>query len=217
MVAVLTGLVAVLTAGCRPGGPTAGKATAAAPADASVPASTAQLAPLIVTDVPSGLTRLPDTALDPPAGPKRLDDVAGYSTDAPSQREVLRDYGYRFGWERFWGRQSGPMTGVFVDEFTGTHGAAGYSADLADNEQRRYGGTLRLHPPRLPSGCRVLTVAAGSGGSAGSGGRLHGPASFVWCPHGVFSVSVIAVAGSAAAAEGEMRAVLEQQLALLPR
>jgi hypothetical protein len=57
----------------------------------------------------------------------------------------------------------------------------------------------------------MLTVAAGSGG------RLHGPASFVWCPHGVFSVSVIAVANSAAAADREMRAVLEQQLALLPR
>ena len=47
------------------------------------------------------------------------------------------------------------MTGVFVDEFTGADGAAGYSADLAANEQRRYGGTLRVDPPGLPrdAGC----------------------------------------------------------------
>jgi hypothetical protein len=170
----------------------------------------AQLAPLIVTDVPSGLPRLPDAALDPPAGAKQLDDVAAYSTDAPHQRDVLRDDGYRFGWERFWGAQSGPMTGVFVDEFTGTDGAAGYSADLAQNEQRRYGGELRLDPPQLPVGCRVLTLAAGSAA------WLHGPASFVWCPHGVFSVSVIAVGSSAEAADREMRAVLARQLARLP-
>jgi hypothetical protein len=214
LIVVRTGLVAVLVAvlvsGCRPDGPTAGTAPAAAPVDASVPASAAQLAPLIVAHVPSGLARLPDTALDPPAGAKRLDDVAGYSTDAPAQREVLRDDGYRFGWERFWGVQSGPMTGIFVDEFTSPAGAAGYSADLAANEKRRYGGMLRLHPARLPAGCRVLTVAAGSA-------RLHGPASFAWCPYGVFSVSVIAVASSAEAADGEMRAVLEMQLARLPR
>jgi hypothetical protein len=199
LVAVLTGLVAVLASGCRPGSPRA-----------SVPGSVAELAPLIVTDVPSGLARLPDAALDPPAGPKRLDDVAAYATDAPSQREVLRADGYRFGWERFWGVASGPMTGVFVDEFTGSDGAARYSADLAANEQRRFGGTVRPDPPRLPTGCRVLTVAAGSAA------KLHGPASFVWCPHGVFSVSVIAVASSAPGADREMRAVLRRQLALLP-
>jgi hypothetical protein len=204
LVAVLTGLVAVLASGCRPGAPR----TAAA--QASGPGSAAELAPFIVTDVPSGLARLPDAALDPPAGPKRLDDVAAYATDAPSQREVLRADGYRFGWERFWGVASGPMTGVFVDEFTGGDGAARYSADLAANEQRRFGGTLRLDPPRLPTGCRVLTVAAGSAA------RLHGPASFVWCPHGMFSVSVIAVASSARGADREMRAVLQRQLALLP-
>jgi hypothetical protein len=203
LVAVLTGLVAVLASGCRPGAPRA-----------SMPGSAAELAPLIVTDVPSGLARLPDAALDPPAGPKRLDDVAAYATDAPSQREVLRADGYRFGWERFWGVQAGPMTGVFVDEFTGGDGAARYSADLAANEQRRLGGTLRLDPPGLPTGCRVLAVGIGS--ASGSAARLHGPASFVWCPHGVFSVSVIAVASSAQGADREMRAVLERQLARLP-
>jgi hypothetical protein len=204
LVAVLTGLVAVLASGCRPGAP-----------HAAVPRSAAELAPLIVSDVPSGLARLPDAALDPPAGPKRLDDVAGYSTDAPAQREVLRADGYRFGWERFWGVQSGPMTGVFVDQFTGSDGAARYSADLAANEQRRFGGALHLAPPRLPTGCRVLIVAAGS--MAGSAARLHGPASFVWCAHGVFSVSVVAVASSARGADREMRTVLQRQLALLPR
>jgi hypothetical protein len=209
LVAVVTGLVAVL-GGCRPAGPEAAPATTAAPARASVPGSAAELAPLIVSGVPSGLPRLPDAALDPPAGAKGLDDVAAYSTDAPSQREVLRADGYRFGWERFWGVASGPMTGVFVDEFTRSDGAARYAADLAGNEQRRFGGQLTLDPPRLPTGCRVLTVAAGSSA------QLHGPAAFVWCPHGVFSVSVIAVAGSAPAADREMRAVLERQLALLP-
>jgi hypothetical protein len=196
---VLTGLVAVLVSGCRPGSPVA-----------TVPGSPAELAPLIVTDVPSGLPRLPDAELDPPAGAKRLEDVAAYASDAPSQREVLRADGYRFGWERFWGVRSGPMTGLFVDEFTGGDGAARYSADLAENEQRRYGGTLGLHPASLPTGCRVLTVPAGSAA------RMGGPASFVWCPHGVFSVSVSAVAGSAPAADREMRAVLARQLDRLP-
>jgi hypothetical protein len=49
-----------------------------------------------------------------------------------------------------------------------------------------------------------------------SAARKHGPASFVWCPHGVFSVSVVAVAGAAEAADREMRAVLARQLARLP-
>lgn len=208
LVAVLTGLAGLLASGCRSAGPEAAPATTAA--GGPVPTSAAQLAPLIVTDVPSGLARLPDDALDPPAGAKRLDDVAGYATDAAHQREVLRADGYRFGWERFWGVQPGPMTGVFVDEFTGTDGAAGYAADLAENEQHRYGGVLRLHPPDLPAGCRVLTLAAGSAA------RLRGAASFVWCPHGVFSVSVIAVATSAQAADREMRAVLARQLGRLP-
>jgi hypothetical protein len=199
---VLTGLVALLTSGCRPAAPRA--------SEPGVPGSAAALAPLIVTDVPSGLARLPDTALNPPAGAKRLEDVAAYATDASSQREVLRTDGYRFGWERFWGTAAGPMTGVFVDEFTAAEGAAMYAADLAGNDRRRFGGSLDLHPQRLPSGCRVLTVAAGSTA------QLHGPASFVWCPHGVFSVSVIAVAGSAQAADREMRSVLARQLARLP-
>jgi len=211
LVAVLAGLVAVLATGCGPAASPAGTGTAGGSAAASVPASAAELGPLIVTEVPSRLERLPDSALDPPAGAKRLDDVAAYSTDAPHQREVLRGDGYRFGWERFWGRQSGPMTGVFVDEFTSADGAAGYAADLAENEQRRYGGQLRMDPPGLPEGCRVLRLAAGAAS------RMHGPASFVWCPHGVFSVSVIAVASSAAAADDEMRAVLRRQLARLPR
>ena len=201
---VLTGLIVVVS-GCRGAAPS----PPAAPG-APVPGSAAELAPLIVTHVPSGLPRLPDAALDPPAGAKRLDDVAAYATDAPSQREVLRADGYRFGWERFWGATAGPMTGVFVDEFTGSDGAARYSADLAGNEQRRLGGSLSLAPPSLPGGCRMLTVAAGSST------ELHGPASSVWCPHGVFSVSVIAVAGTAQAADREMRAVLARQLARLP-
>ena len=199
LAAVLTALLTLLAAGCRSSAPRA-----------PVPGSVAQLGPLIVTDVPSGLPRLPDAALDPPAGAKRLEDVAAYATDAPSQREVLRTDGYRFGWERYWGTASGPLTGVFVDEFTAPAGAALYAADLAGNERRRYGGSLDLRPPGLPGGCRKLAVAAGSTA------QLHGPAALVWCPHGVFRVSVIAVAGSAQAADGELRAVLARQLARLP-
>ena len=44
-----------------------------------------------------------DDELDPPAGAKRVEDIAGYSDDPAREREVLEDYGYRYGWERFWG------------------------------------------------------------------------------------------------------------------
>ena len=71
----------------------------------------------MVTEVPSGLPRLPDDQLEPPAGPKAVDDIADYSDDPARERDVLEQYGYRYGWERFWGTSSAPMTGVFVDQF----------------------------------------------------------------------------------------------------
>jgi hypothetical protein len=184
-------------------------ASTAVPAQ-DTPSSPARLAALIVTRVPSGLARVPDDELDPPAGAKRIEDIAGYSGDPGRQREVLQGYGYRFGWERFWGVPSGaPMTGVFVDQFAGRDGAAAYAGDLARNDARRYRGMLRENPPHLPGGCRMLTVAATDAG-------LKGPASFVWCEHGVFSVSVTALARTAEAADAEVRAVLRQQLDRLP-
>jgi hypothetical protein len=184
--------------------------TSTAAAAEDTPSSPARLAALIVTRVPSGLARVPDDALDPPAGAKGIEDIAGYSGDPARQREVLRGYGYRFGWERFWGVPSGaPMTGVFVDQFATPDGAVAYAGDLARNDARRYGGMVRENPPHLPGGCRMLTVAAGGAG-------LKGPASFVWCRHGVFSVSVTAVARTAEAADAEVRTVLAQQLDRLP-
>ena len=38
-------------------------------------------------------------------------DIAGYARDPARERAVLAEYGYRHGWERFWGTGSGPVTG----------------------------------------------------------------------------------------------------------
>jgi hypothetical protein len=207
---VLPGVLA--TGGCRHLA-----ADRAAPAAASgVPSSSGELGALIVTRVPSGLPRLPDADLTPPAGAKRLQDIASYSSDPAEQAEVLRGYGYRFGWERFWGRSGGPMTGVFVDQFDTGTGAAAYSADLASNEAHHYAGMLRENPPSLPAGCRMLTMDRSSATPLASK-ELRGPSSFAWCVHGVFSVAVTAMAPTPSAADAEMRAVLTSQLDRLPR
>jgi hypothetical protein len=180
-------------------------------AGAGTPESAGDLEPLIVDEVPSGLPRLPDEDLHPPAGAKRLEDIASYSDDPEREREVLEEYGYRFGWERFWGEGSGPLTGVFVDRFEERAGAASYAEDLARNDVELYGGMLQEEPPHLPEDCRLLTVE-----DAVPEEELHGPASMAWCAHGVFSVSVTAVADSVDTAEEEVRAVLDQQLDRLP-
>jgi hypothetical protein len=174
-----------------------------------LPDSPEELGELVVTDVPSGLPRLPDAELDPPAGAKRMSDIAHYADDPAREMDVLQEFGYRYGWERFWGSGSGPLTGVFVDQFESRAGAGAYAQDLADNEAEHYDGELQEDPPDLPGGCRLLTVAEG-------GTDLAGPAAFVWCGHGVFSVSVTAVADSMDAAEEEVRAVLGEQLDRLP-
>jgi len=183
-----------------------------------MPSSSRGLEVLVVTRVPSGLPRLPDDELTPPAGAKRLQDIAGYSSDPAEQAEVLRGYGYRFGWERFWGTRGGPMTGVFVDQFRGSVGAAAYSEDLARNDARHYDGMLRVNPPQLPGGCRMLTVdgARPTAPTAAAAAGLRGPVSFAWCAHGVFSVAVTAMAPTVAAAEAEVRSVLRSQLDRLP-
>ena len=175
-----------------------------------LPASAGELEALVVDDVPSGLPRLPDGDLRPPAGAKRVEDVAGYSDDPRRERDVLEDLGYVHGWERFWGEDGGPVTGVFVDQFESRAGAGAYAEDRAHNDAEHYRGHLTQEPPGLRGGCRLVTVPEPAPGT------LHGPAALAWCVHGVFSVSATAVSDSVDAAEEEVRAVLEAQLRRLP-
>lgn len=200
-------LPAVAAAGCArsvDGVATAAEVTA-------TPASSADLEALLVADVPSGLPRLPDADLDPPAGAKTVDDVAAYAEDPDREREVLEGYGYRYGWERFWGDPAGPVTGVFVDQFERRAGAGAYAEDLARNDTEHYRGMLRQDPAGLPGNCWSLTVAEPDPDLG-----LAGPAAFAWCGHGVFSVGVTAIADSVDAAEEEMRAVVTAQIDRLP-
>lgn len=178
---------------------------------ADLPTSAEQLERLIVTEVPSALPRLPDDQLEPPAGEKRIEDIADYSTDPARELDVLEGYGYRYGWERLWGEGNWPVTGVFVDQFERRSGAGAYAEDLARNDAEHYDGMLRESPPDLPGGCRALTVD-----DAAPELGLLGPAAFAWCRHGVFSVSVSAVADSIDVAQEEVRRVLDHQLDRLP-
>ena len=182
----------------------------AAAAVSSEVARAEELGELILTEVPSRLPRMADHHLTPPAGAKRIEDIAGYSDDPARERAVLRDYGYRYGWERFWGTESGPVTGVFVDRFDSRAGAGAYAEDRARNDAEHYRGMLSENPAGLPGGCRLLTV------EDPDPGQLHGPAAFAWCVRGVFSVSATAVSYSVDAAEHEVHAVLTAQLELLP-
>jgi hypothetical protein len=176
------------------------------------PESADELGALVVAEVPSGLPRLPDAELDPPAGAKAVDDIADYSEDPARERDVLEHYGYRQGWERFWGSGSGgPMTGVFVDQFSSRAGAVAYAEDLARNDAEHYDGVLHDNPPDLPGGCRMLTVDDAEAQAA-----LGGPAALAWCGHGPFSVAVTAVAASMDAAREEVLAVVDEQLDRLP-
>ena len=205
LVVVLPSLLSLL--GCAravDGLPVPGRLTA-------VPQTAEELGTLIVAKVPSGLSRMPDEELDPPAGAKRIDDIAGYSDDPARERAVLEHYGYRFGWERFWGTGTWPMTSVFVDEFESRAGAGTYVDDLARNDADYYDGVLRESPPGLPGGCRTLTVE-----KAEPKAGLDGPAVFAWCRHGVFSVAVSAVTDSVDVAEKEVSGVVLDQLDRLP-
>jgi hypothetical protein len=214
VVLLLAGTLLATTAGCtRPPAvplPAAGRPATGSPS-AATPTSAAGLQALVVADVPSGLPRMPDDALSPPAGEKTLDDVAGYAADPASERRVLRDYGFRYGWERFWGTGTDPVTSVFVEQFTAPAGAAAFSADLARNDADHYRAVLHEDPPDLPAGCRLLTVA-GAQPDVG----LRGPAAFAWCADDVFSVAVTSVADSADAARREVAALVRTQLARLP-
>jgi hypothetical protein len=198
---------AVLTAGCDR--PVAGIA-AAAPGPA-LPATPAELERLLVEAVPSGLPRLPDARVRPPAGAKTVDDVAAYAHNPARERAVLEDYGFRFGWERFWGVDDGALTGVFLHQMRSRAGAAAYARDLAANDAEFYEGILADDPPDLPGGCWLLTVEDPRPASG-----LDGPAAISWCGAGPFSVSVTAVADSVEAARAEVRELLPEQLDRLP-
>jgi hypothetical protein len=210
-VAALLAVLAVLTVAAGCGG---GRQGAAAPAESRPdPGAPEDLEPLVVDEVPSGLPRLPDQAIEPPAGAKRVEDVAGYAEDPARERAVLADYGYRYGWERFWGAGTGegPQTGVFVDLFEGPEGAVAYAEDLARNDAAHYDGLLSEGSPDLPVTCRRLVV---DGARPDRG--LSGPAVLAWCTRGTFAVSVTAVAGSVDAASAEVEAVVVEQLDRLP-
>ncbi|MFQ1001396.1 hypothetical protein [Modestobacter sp. SSW1-42] len=205
--AALLLLGAPAVAGCAPSGaaPTAGATSSPA-----LPTDAAGLEPLLVDQVPSGLPRVPDDELDPPAGEKTIDDVARYGDDAQHQEHVLGQYGYQRGWERFW-RSGDQLTSVFLDQFADAGGAASYAVDLAGNDADYYGGTLDPDPSGLPEDCVLLlrTTPAPDVGMAG-------PAAFSWCPRGSFTVSVAAVAADVDAARTEVLAVTRAQLDRLP-
>ncbi|TFV61755.1 hypothetical protein E4P41_09405 [Geodermatophilus sp. DF01-2] len=200
-------LLLALLPGCAP--PVDDEATAV-PA-ASTPATPEQLEDLVVPAVPSGLPRVPDGHLAPPAGEKSVEDVAGYAEDPAREREVLADYGYRFGWERYWGSGTGPLTSVFAHQFETRGGAAAFTGDVAAHDAEVYGGVLREDPPDLPEDCRLLVLEEGAPAAG-----VTSPAAFAWCARGVFSVAVTAVAGSVEAATEEVQAVVAAQLERLP-
>jgi hypothetical protein len=210
-VAVLLALLPVLTAAAGCGGEA--EDTAAPGSTPSGPATPEELERLVVEEVPSGLPRVPDEAIQPPAGAKRVEDVAGYSDDPARERAVLEDYGYRHGWERFWGAGTGegPQTGVFVDQFEAAGGADSYAEDLARNDAEQYGGLLSEGSPDLPEDCRRLLVDEPDPEDG-----LWGPAAFAWCTRGSFSVAVSAVAGTMDDATEEVGAVARDQLDRLP-
>jgi hypothetical protein len=220
----LLALLVVAGAGCsgctsavpgqaRPAGSAGDPSTgsAAGSSAAPLPETAAGLEALLVAEVPSGLPRVPDDELDPPAGEKTIDDVAGYAEDAEDQRWVLEDYGYRYGWERFW-RSDDALTSVFVDQFSGSGGARAYADDLVRNDAEYYGGVPDNDPAGLPEGCSTMALDEPDRHLG-----LSGPAAFAWCGHGVFTVSVAASAETPEAARAEVEAVTLEQLLRLPR
>ncbi|MCZ2824058.1 MULTISPECIES: hypothetical protein [unclassified Modestobacter] len=181
-----------------------------AAASVATPTSAAELEALLVEEVPSGLPRVPDDELAPPAGEKTIDDVARYGQDAQRQQEVLADYGYTRGWERFW-RSDEELTSVFIDQFADPAGAVTYADDLARNDAEHYGGDLDRSPGGLPDDCVLLAQDDPAPET-----RMSGPAVFAWCSVGVFTVAVAAVADTPEAARRELEAVTTAQLARLP-
>ncbi|MCZ2829491.1 hypothetical protein O2W14_11655 [Modestobacter sp. VKM Ac-2986] len=206
--AALLLLAGPVLAGCSASG--AEPPAASGTSSAALPTDGAGLEPLLLDEVPSGRPRVPDDELQPPAGEKTIDDVARYGDDAQHQEDVLGQYGYQRGWERFW-RSGDELTSVFLDQFTDAGGASSYAVDLAGNDAEYYGGTLDDDPTGLPEDCTLLlrTTPAPELGMAG-------PAAFTWCPAGPFTVSVASVAADVQAARAEVLAVTRSQLDRLP-
>jgi hypothetical protein len=202
-------LLGPLCSGCTPQ-PPADSAGSAVPSAAALPSTSEELESLLLAEVPSGLPLVPDDELDPPAGEKSIEDLARYGDDSDRQREVLQEYDYLRGWERFW-RSGDALTSVFLDQFGSPAGAASYAEDLARNDAEYYGGVMDRAPGDLPAGC-VLMVRDDSSPRHG----LAGPAAFAWCASGVFTVAVAAVAADPAAARAELTAVTTEQLDRLP-
>jgi hypothetical protein len=208
-------LLGPLCSGCASSGQDGGTAAEGIGNATSTPASArpstaAELASLLVEQVPSGLPRVPDDELDPPAGAKTIDDVARYGDDAQEQRRVLEGYGYQRGWERFW-RGGNALTSVFLDQFSPGEGAADYAEDLARNDAEYYGGNVDDAPADLPAGCVSMNRDA-----APPQHGLAGPAAFAWCVSGDFTVAVAAVAATPTDARAELTAVTAAQLDRLP-
>ena len=206
-VAALLLVAAPAMSACTPSG--AAPAAGSTPSSA-LPTDAAGLRSLVLDQVPSQLPRVPDDELDPPAGEKTIDDVARYGDDAQHQEDVLAQYGYQRGWERFW-RSGDQLTSVFLDQFADAGGAASYADDLAGNDAAYYGGTLDRSPAGLPEGC-VQMVRTTPSPELG----MRGPAAFSWCPAGSFTVAVAAVAADPDAARAEVLAVTREQLDRLP-
>jgi hypothetical protein len=185
-------------------------AAGSATADSAGPSTDDELESLLLDEVPSGLPLVPDDELDPPAGAKTIDDLARYGNDAQRQREVLEDYGYQRGWERFW-RSGAATTSVFLDQFGADGGAAAYAEDLARNDAEYYGGVLDRSPADLPAQCVLMARDEGAPEHG-----LAGPAAFAWCASGAFTVAVAAMAATLADARTELAAVTAAQLARLP-
>lgn len=201
----------LVIAGCASpvdGTPTAAAGTAPV---AALPADVTALGELLLTAVPGSPVPVPDDELDPPAGPKTVEDVAAYSEDPDGDEAVLEEYGYRWGWERFW-RPDGGLTTVFVDQFAGVAGAAAYATDLRRSDAAYYGGSPDRDPAGLPEGCAQLALADPPEDTG-----LAGPAAFVWCAHGPFTVSVAVVAADVDTATEAVRTVVVDQLDRLPR
>ena len=124
---------------------------------------------------------------------------------------MLEDYGYRWGWERFWGTGT-TLTSVFLDQFDAPDGAASYAADLARNDTDYYGGNPDRDPDELPAGCATLSVEDPHEDTG-----LQGPAAFAWCAHGPFTVAVAVVADSTDTARAQVEQLVDEQLDRLPR
>ena len=142
-----------------------------------------------------------------------MEDVAGYADDPAREREVLEDYGYRYGWERFWGdrdragdrrlrrpvRAPAPVPGPTPRTSPATTPSTTAACCGED-------------PPDLPGGCRLLTVDEPEPDAG-----LSGPAALrLVRPRRRSASAVTAVADSVDAAEEEVRAVLAEQLDRLP-